>query len=157
MSVLSNLDRKYYQCIPKRGSCSISKQRYTYVIALGSYKGEGTRVGRHDRITFFFQTCFFSFILKILLATPLPLQTLHSISYWATLPLAVKIYCLTRYSLVFMLNGSQQSYRYIAQFGIFWMKPSWLDVYKRHLSIFYSFNINSFFPFHYAPVRDRGW
>ena len=43
LSVLSNVDRKYDQCIPKkRGSRSASKRRYSRVIVLGrSYKREG--------------------------------------------------------------------------------------------------------------------
>ena len=40
VSVLSNVDRKYYQCIPKKEvAIQISKRRGT----LGSYKGEVAR------------------------------------------------------------------------------------------------------------------
>ena len=78
----------------KKGSCTVSKRRYTPVLA------------------FFLSNLFFYFTLKILLP--------------AIMPLAVKLCCLTHYSFVFILTGSQKSYWYIAQFGILWIKPPWL-------------------------------
>ena len=113
-----------------RGSCSASKRRYTRVLALGSYKGEGTRVVRSHPF-FVSKFCFFYFENIIS-----PSKCTTRCWNWLTVPLAANICCcLTRYSFVFMLGRQHKSYRYIVlaskgnpmvEIGLFWIKPPWL-------------------------------
>jgi hypothetical protein len=103
VSVLSNVDRNYYQCIPiKEVTVQPSKRKCTSVKpqALGSYKGEW-----HDRIAFFLSEKIFLYFDNILR----PSQRTSRCRNWVTSPLAAKIYCcLKPCSFVFfMLNGPE--------------------------------------------------
>ena len=91
VSVLSNVDRKYYQCIPKiEVGVLISKRRYT----VGWYKGEVERL--HP---FFYQKTIFIWFENIIR----PFQRTSRCRNWVTSPLAATTSCcLTRGSFVFL-------------------------------------------------------
>jgi hypothetical protein len=91
ISVLSNVDRKYYQCIPKKKvDVQISKRRCTG----GSYKGKMEQL--HP--LFFCQKTAIFYFENIIG----PSQRTSRCRNWVTLPLAANIYCcLTRCSFVF--------------------------------------------------------
>ena len=59
--ILSNVDRKYFQyIIKKKGNCSASKQEYSRVLALGSYKEEGGTSGTIASLLFWSTFVFFT-------------------------------------------------------------------------------------------------
>ena len=98
VSVLSNVDRKYYQCIPNKGNNKkevdvgqISKRRCT----VGSYKGEVEQLHPlffcQKTVILYFENMFG------------PSQRTARCRNWVTSPLAANIYCcLTRGSFVFL-------------------------------------------------------
>ena len=89
LSVLSNVDRKYYQCIPKRGSRSDFKvEMYSWFIQ----RRGGTIASPFCQRTIFL---YFENIIS-------PSQHTSQCRNWVSLPLAAKISCsLTHCTFVF--------------------------------------------------------
>jgi hypothetical protein len=94
VSVLSNVDRKYYQCIPqKEVDVQMSKRRCT----VGWYKGDMERSHPLFSVRKQRNICFENIIS--------PSQRTCWCRNWVASPLAASISCcLTRGSLVFVLN-----------------------------------------------------
>ena len=90
LSVLSNVDRKYYQCIPKK--------RKPFRFQSGDVLLIHTKERWHDRIPFFSQKTIFLYFENIIC----PSQRTSRCRNWVTSPLAAKISCcLTRCTFVF--------------------------------------------------------
>ena len=93
LSVLSNVDRKYYQCIPKKRQPLRFQSRDVLLVH--------TKERWHNRMPFFCQKTIFLYFENIISSS----QRTSRCRNWVTSPLAAKISCcLTRCTFVFYAN-----------------------------------------------------